>query len=250
MPVGRGWRPGPTVTHGVWAQQPGLPPGQEPQSPSVVHSWNSFVEPVSQIFGPATTVCRYAPAIGWPGTMDSHVSVVVVVLEVVVVVVGEVVVVGAAVVVVAAAGVVVAAAVGVVAAAVVVVAAAVVVVAAAVVVVAAWVVVVAGAVVVVAAAVVVVAVGEYIHTPFGRQGLCAQDSVAEQRCPWVCLLQLAAVNWPHVGWPSSRKQQVLPVGLAAWAVAFMGTNTIASSTLRTLRMTIPRSAFRMTASVR
>src|SRR5437667_113905 len=271
MPVGRGWRPGPTVTHGVGAQQPRLPPGQqsqaaggagqvqpgEPQSESTVHSWNSFVEPVSQIFGPATTVCRYAPAM-WPGTgggpaelgmmhshvdMEPHSSVVVVVLEVVVVVVVEVVVVGAAVVVVGAAVVVVAAAV-------VVVAAAVVVVAAAVVVVAAWVVVVAGAVVVVAAAVVVVAVGEYIHTPFGRQGLCAQDSVAEQRCPWVCLLQLAAVNWPHVGWPSSRKQQVLPVGLAAWAVAFMGTNTIASSTLRTLRMTIPRSAFRMTASVR
>jgi len=63
--------------------------------------------------------------------------------------------------------------------------------------------------------VVVAAPGEYIHTPFGRQGLCAQDSVAEQRCPWVCLLQLAAVNWPHVGWPSSRKQQVLPVGLTA-----------------------------------
>src|SRR5439155_23310650 len=82
MPVGRGWRPGPTVTHGVWAQQPGLPPGQEPQSMSVVHSWNSFVEPVSQIFGPATTVCRYAPAM-WPGTgggpaelgmMHSHVD--------------------------------------------------------------------------------------------------------------------------------------------------------------------------------
>src|SRR5947207_4650305 len=88
MPVGRGWRPGPTVTHGVWAQQPGLPPGQEPQSVSVVHSWNSFVEPVSQIFGPATTVCRYAPAIGWPGTIASHVGgMVVVVVEVVVVLV-------------------------------------------------------------------------------------------------------------------------------------------------------------------
>src|SRR5213592_2588172 len=85
MPVGRGWRPGPTVTHGVWAQQPGLPPGQEPQSESWVQIWNSFVEPVSQIFGPATTVCRYAPAIGWPGTMDSHEgAVVLVVLEVVV----------------------------------------------------------------------------------------------------------------------------------------------------------------------
>src|SRR6266516_4625672 len=82
MPVGRGWKPGPTVTHGVWAQQPGLPPGQEPQSVSVVHSWNSFVEPVSQILGPATTVCRYAPGIGWPGTMDSHEgAVVLVVLE-------------------------------------------------------------------------------------------------------------------------------------------------------------------------
>src|SRR5438034_768733 len=98
---------------------------------------------------------------------------------------------------------------------VVVVGAAVVVVGAAVVVVAAGVVVVAGAVVVVAAAVVVVAVGEYIHAPFGRQGLCAQDSVAEQRCPCMCFLQLSAVNWPHVGWPSSRKQQVLPVGLTA-----------------------------------
>src|SRR5437773_11768628 len=97
MPVGRGWRPGPTVTHGVWAQQPGLPPGQEPQSESWVQIWNSFVEPVSQIFGPATTVCRYAPAIGWPGTMDSHVGGVVVD---VVVVVEVVVVVGAAVVVV------------------------------------------------------------------------------------------------------------------------------------------------------
>src|SRR5213079_3187922 len=86
MPVGRGWRPGPTVTHGVWAQQPGLPPGQEPQSVSVLHVWNSFVEPVSQIFGPATTVCRYAPGIGWPGTMDSHEgAVVLVVLEVVVI---------------------------------------------------------------------------------------------------------------------------------------------------------------------
>src|SRR5438034_399676 len=85
MPVGRGCRPGPTVTHGVWAQQPGLPPGQEPQSVSVLHVWNSFVEPVSQIFGPATTVCLYAPGIGWPGTMDSHEGAVVpVVLEVVV----------------------------------------------------------------------------------------------------------------------------------------------------------------------
>ena len=52
---------------------------------SVLHVWNSFVEPVSQIFGPATTVCRYAPGIGWPGTMDSHEgAVVLVVLEVVV----------------------------------------------------------------------------------------------------------------------------------------------------------------------
>ena len=187
MPVGRGWRPGPTVTHGVWAQQPGLPPGQEPQSVSVLHVWNSFVEPVSQIFGPATTVCRYAPGIGWPGTMDSHEgAVVLVVLEVVVlddvdvlddvlvlddvddVVTGALVDVDVLDVV-------------------------------------------TGALV----DVVVAAPGEYIHTPFGRQGLCAQDSVAEQRCPWVCLLQLAAVNWPHVGWPSSRKQQVLPVGLTA-----------------------------------
>src|SRR5439155_536318 len=216
MPVGRGCRPGPTVTHGVWAQQPGLPPGQEPQSVSVLHVWNSFVEPVSQIFGPATTVCRYAPGIGWPGTMDSHegaaggvvvvpralldvvgvggVDGVVVVVDVVVVVAGAVVVVDVL---------------DVVAGAVVVVDV---------------VDVVTGALVdvdvldVVTGAlvdVVVAAPGEYIHTPFGRQGLCAQDSVAEQRCPWVCLLQLAAVNWPHVGWPSSRKQQVLPVGLTA-----------------------------------
>ena len=154
---------------------------------SVVQIWNSFVEPVSQIFGPATTVCRYAPAIGWPGTMDSHEgAVVLVVLEVVVlddvdvlddvlvlddvddVVTGALVDVDVLDVV-------------------------------------------TGALV----DVVVAAPGEYIHTPFGRQGLCAQDSVAEQRCPWVCLLQLAAVNWPHVGWPSSRKQQVLPVGLTA-----------------------------------
>ena len=154
---------------------------------SVLHVWNSFVEPVSQIFGPATTVCRYAPGIGWPGTMDSHEgAVVLVVLEVVVlddvdvlddvlvlddvddVVTGALVDVDVLDVV-------------------------------------------TGALV----DVVVAAPGEYIHTPFGRQGLCAQDSVAEQRCPWVCLLQLAAVNWPHVGWPSSRKQQVLPVGLTA-----------------------------------
>src|SRR5439155_916127 len=205
MPVGRGCRPGPTVTHGVWAQQPGLPPGQEPQSVSVLHIWNSFVEPVSQIFGPATTVCRYAPAIGWPGTMDSHEgAVVLVVLEVVVLddvdvlddvlVVDDVddVVTGALVDVDVLD-----------------------VVPGALVDVDVLDVVAAPVVVVVAAAVVVVAVGEYIHAPFGRQGLCAQDSVAEQRCPWVCLLQLAAVNWPHVGSPSSRKQQVLPVGLTA-----------------------------------
>src|SRR5439155_414067 len=195
MPVGRGWRPGPTVTHGVWAQQPGLPPGQEPQSVSVVQIWNSFVEPVSQIFGPATTVCRYAPAIGWPGTMDSHEgAVVLVVLEVVVLddvdVLDDV---PGALVDVDVLDVVPGALVDV----------------------DVLDVVAAPVVVVVAAAVVVVAVGEYIHAPFGRQGLCAQDSVAEQRCPWVCLLQLAAVNWPHVGWPSSRKQQVLPVGLTA-----------------------------------
>ena len=141
---------------------------------SVLHVWNSFVEPVSQIFGPATTVCRYAPGIGWPGTMDSHEgAVVLVVLEVVVLddvdVLDDVLVLDDVDDVVT------------------------------------------GALV----DVVVAAPGEYIHTPFGRQGLCAQDSVAEQRCPWVCLLQLAAVNWPHVGWPSSRKQQVLPVGLTA-----------------------------------
>src|SRR5437867_2865914 len=226
MPVGRGCRPGPTVTHGVWAQQPGLPPGQEPQSVSVLHVWNSFVEPVSQIFGPATTVCRYAPGIGWPGTMDSHEgAVVLVVLEVVVlddvdvlddvlvlddvddVVTGALVdvdvldVVTGALVDVDVLDVVAGALVDV-----------------------DVLDVVTGALVdvdvldVVTGAlvdVVVAAPGEYIHTPFGRQGLCAQDSVAEQRCPWVCLLQLAAVNWPHVGWPSSRKQQVLPVGLTA-----------------------------------
>src|SRR5437867_3408182 len=79
MPVGRSWRPGPTVTHGVWWQQPGLLQ-PVPQSESIVHRVNSFAVPVPQIFGPATTVCRYFPAIGWVGTMDSHVSVVVVVL--------------------------------------------------------------------------------------------------------------------------------------------------------------------------
>ena len=154
---------------------------------SVLHVWNSFVEPVSQIFGPATTVCRYAPGIGWPGTMDSHEgAVVLVVLEVVVLddvdVLDDVLVLDDV------ADVVTGALVDV-----------------------DVLDVVTGALV----DVVVAAPGEYIHTPFGRQGLCAQDSVAEQRCPWVCLLQLAAVNWPHVGWPSSRKQQVLPVGLTA-----------------------------------
>src|SRR5438128_1904839 len=140
---------------------------------------------VPPIFGrPVVNLSKLSPAATPPATQQVH-SVVVVVAVVVV------------------------------AGAVVVVAGAVVVVAGAVVVVAGAVVVVAAAVVVVPAAVVVVAVGEYIHTPFGRQGLCAQDSVAEQGCPWVCLLQLAAVNWPHVGWPSSRKQQVLPVGLTA-----------------------------------
>ena len=38
MPVGRGWSPGPTVTQGVCAQQPGLQ--FEPQSESWVHRWN------------------------------------------------------------------------------------------------------------------------------------------------------------------------------------------------------------------
>src|SRR5947207_714758 len=199
MPVGRGWRPGPTVTHGVWAQQPGLPPGQEPQSVSVLHVWNSFVEPVSQIFGPATTVCRYAPGIGWPGTMDSHEgAVVLVVLEVVVLddvdalddvlvlddvddvvavalvdvdvldgVTGELVDVGVPAV--GSGGVAAADGLHAVTAALVAVDV---------------LDVVTGALV----DVVVAAPREYIHTPFGRQGLCAQDSVAEQRCPWVCLL--------------------------------------------------------------
>src|SRR5881392_2233304 len=216
MPVGRGCRPGPTVTHGVWAQQPGLPPGQEPQSVSVLHVWNSFVEPVSQIFGPATTVCRYAPGIGWPGTMDSHEgAVVLVVLEVVVlddvdvlddvlvlddvddVVTGALVdvdvldVVTGALVDVDVLDVVTGALVDV--DVLDVVPGALVdvdvldVVTGALVDVDVLDVVAAPVVVVVAAAVVVVAVGEYIHRPFGRQGLCAQDSVAEQRCPWVCL---------------------------------------------------------------
>ena len=185
---------------------------------SVVQIWNSFVEPVSQIFGPATTVCRYAPAIGWPGTMDSHEGAVgLVVLEVVVLddvdVLDDVLVlddvddvVTGALVDVDVLDVVTGALVDV---------DVLDVVPGALVDVDVLDVVAAPVVVVVAAAVVVVAVGEYIHAPFGRQGLCAQDSVAEQRCPWVCLLQLAAVNWPHVGWPSSRKQQVLPVGLTA-----------------------------------
>src|SRR5439155_1069910 len=159
MPVGRGCRPGPTVTHGVWAQQPGLPPGQEPQSVSVLHVWNSFVEPVSQIFGPATTVCRYAPGIGWPGTMDSHEGAVALVdVDVLDVVTGALVdvdvldVVTGALVDVDVLDVVTGALVDV-----------------------DVLDVVTGALV----DVVVAAPGEYIHTPFGRQGLCAQDSVAE-----------------------------------------------------------------------
>src|SRR5437762_2219407 len=232
MPVGRGWRPGPTVTHGVWAQQPGLPPGQEPQSESWVQIWNSFVEPVSQIFGPATTVCRYAPAIGWPGTMDSHEgAVVLVVLEVVVLVDVDVlddvlvlddvddVVTGALVDVDVLD-------------------------------------VVTGALVdvdvldVVTGALLDVVVVEDPAQGFcAIQGLCAQETAPREGSP-LCLAQLSLVNCPHSGSPFSQKQQAtLFVGFAAWAVAITGTNTTASSTLRTPRMTIPRSAFGMTASV-
>src|SRR5436190_69583 len=246
MPVGRGCRPGPTVTHGVWAQQPGLPPGQEPQSVSVVQIWNSFVEPVSQIFGPATTVCRYAPAIGWPGTMDSHEgAVVLVVLEVVVLVDVDVLddvlvlddvddVVTGALVDVDVLDVVTGALVDV-----------------------DVLDVVTGALVdvdvldVLPAALVdvEVVVGGPAQGFCAIQGLCAQETAPREGSP-LCLAQLSLVNCPHSGSPFSQKQQAtLFVGFAAWAVAITGTNTTASSTLRTPRMTIPRSAFGMTASV-
>ena len=108
-------------------------------------------------------------------------------------------------------------------------------------VVAAPVVVVVGAPVVVVAAPVVVVVVED-----ERQGLCAQETAPRDVPP--CLSQLFCVNCPHAGAPCSLKQQAtLFVGFAA--MAFMGTNTTASSTPRTPRITIARSAFRMTASV-
>ena len=95
-------------------------------------------------------------------------------------------------------------------------------------------------VVVVAAPVVVVVVEDE------RQGLCAQETAPRDVPP--CLSQLFCVNCPHAGAPCSLKQQAtLFVGFAA--MAFMGTNTTASSTPRTPRITIARSAFRMTASV-
>src|SRR5436189_3295931 len=93
---------------------------------------------------------------------------------------------------------------------------------------------------VVAAPVVVVVVEDE------RQGLCAQETAPRDVPP--CLSQLFCVNCPHAGAPCSLKQQAtLFVGFAA--MAFMGTNTTASSTPRTPRITIARSAFRMTASV-
>src|SRR5205809_344531 len=79
-----------------------------------------------------------------------------------------------------------------------------------------------------------------------RQGLCAQETAPRDVPP--CLSQLFCVNCPHAGAPCSLKQQAtLFVGFAA--MAFMGPNTTASSTPRTPRITIARSAFRMTASV-
>jgi len=93
---------------------------------------------------------------------------------------------------------------------------------------------------VVAAPVVVVVVEDE------RQGLCAQETAPRDVPP--CLSQLFCVNCPHAGAPCSLKQQAtLFVGFAA--MAFMGTNTTASSTPRTPRITVARSAFRMTASV-
>jgi len=94
-------------------------------------------------------------------------------------------------------------------------------------------------VVVVAAPVVVVVVAPL-------QGLCAQETAPSDVPP--CLEQLSAVNCPHVGGFPGMQQAILFVGFA-WAVAFKGTNTTTSSTLRIPRMTIERSAFRMTASV-
>src|SRR5436190_1326347 len=97
-------------------------------------------------------------------------------------------------------------------------------------------------VVVVAAAVDVVVVAAADE----RQGLCAQET-APRDVP-LCLVQLSCLNCPHVGLPFSMKQQAtLFVGFAA--MAFMGANTTASSTPRTPRITVARSAFRMTASV-
>src|SRR5947208_3266802 len=234
MPVGRSWRPGPTVTHGVWWQQPGLLQ-PVPQSESIVHRENSFAVPVPQIFGPATTVCRYFPAIGWVGTMDSHVSVVVVELVLVLLDVDvdvlddwdELVldVVPGALVDVDVLDVVPGALVDV-----------------------DVLDVVPGAHVVVVGAAVVVVV-DARHGFFAIQGLCAQETAPREGSP-LCLAQLSVVNCPHSGSPFSQKQQAtLFVGFAAWAVAITGTNTTASSTLRTPRMTIPRSAFGMTASV-
>jgi len=95
-------------------------------------------------------------------------------------------------------------------------------------------------VVVVAATVVVVVVAPL-------QGLCAQET-APRDVP-LCLVQLSAVNCPHVGGFPGMQQAILFVGFAAWAVAFKGTNTTASNTLRMPRMTIERRTFRMTASV-
>src|SRR5438132_1121468 len=182
MPVGRSWRPGPTVTHGVWWQQPGLLQ-PVPQSESIVHRVNSFAVPVPQIFGPATTVCRYFPAIGWVGTMDSHVSVVVVVLVLVLldvdvdvlddvdelvlddvddVVTGALVDVDVLDVV-------------------------------------------TGAPVVVVGAAVVVVV-DARQGFFAIQGLCAQETAPREGSP-LCLAQLSVVNCPHSGSPFSQKQQ-------------------------------------------
>ena len=84
VPVGCGAGMLPTVTHGVAAQAPAVPP----HCVSLVHVPPLFAAALKlQRFGPAILVCAYFPAIACPGTIGAQAIVVVVVAVVEVLVV-------------------------------------------------------------------------------------------------------------------------------------------------------------------